>query len=1489
VIWVLIGAVTAPIAFFMLMCVFSRLKQIKENLYQQDDILNQLQQLCGALRKKLDEQEKAFRLLQLQQQHKPDFTETVTVPETTIIEQTAPQYVVLPEHVESIITASLAEEFTEPRSEQSAEPDRATAVKKPVETFFEPAVFQQISKPQATNAASFVTVNAPHAAAEEEASEITRQFVPPSVTPVYQFTPSDNLETTRSQSTAAQPVVLKTQNSAAQKQDRSPWLSLELLIGLKVMPWVAMGLFVLFATLFIQYAFTQGWITNVHKVAAMGLFSSVLLIAGKFFSLRKMRYFSISLTTAGITIALLAGYSSYGFYSLIRSDAAMVVMSAVVIGAFLLSWHYTSRLLGIMSILCGLAVPILLQSSVDHYNEFFSYLVLLNVGTIVLINLMKRPPIAILAFVGTQVEFWLWYRTSFYVDKLPSVLIFQSAFYLLYLLDTSLAALRPKQRATWDDALRAIVSPILFYALSWYLLEQSLPAFTYRWIGWITFGFAGLYALFALLYSRRLRKIRSRGNKEERQIYWSGGPAAATVMSLSFLALAIPLQFSSNMIGVAWIFSGAALWCIGNRVANRTFVNMSVVFLVLGTGRTAFDLLFSRNDFSREILLRPLCNDYALPIFCAGVMMCMACVFVDSVLKNLKAPFLDKQKEWLQLSEEKRRRFSPLYRFIHDNLFNEWKIRADFNVRLGDTGLLMIVIILSVETFEFFRMRPDDFFKPALQGMYALTVLWTLIGFIVLFTAFLRQSFRLRMIAFLCFAVTVAKIFCGDILSRLTLGLNVIPIGNSCSLVIFGVSIALLTLPAIANYFHYHQLKNNPSDTVSDSRNISQIFAACGGLTLFIVASMECWYYFVKYPLPSDIIVAAEQNEVTTYFFARASLSVLWGIVACAVLITGIKRHNQIVRYAGLGILTLTAMKILGGEIHPRPEYVLTCINPYFLTILIPCLVAVFFAVWITRIRPSESQQERDSFCCAGIIGLLFLIISSSQEIWYVTLLQSSTLESLFHFESNDENLYFLSRTALTAFGTVWGIVLFAIGMTQRSLVLRIFAALIFIVTAGGILAMQLFQRPHVIQTTLANPYFLPILFSTVTIMFSAVWGTRLKPVAHKNERRFLTAIGIGALAILWGALTVECFAYFRIHTELNKIFVANAAVTIFWTTFAVLLALLARAAQSKVLHYVSLSLTVITLLKVLPYELPSRPGDFGTLLNPFMIAMAFLSLVLMTQAVVAVRIQPVKNTAERQILFALGMIGLTLLWIALSDECFVYFRQRFAGNPLFIAYSSLTAFWTIFAVILLLIAQSFDSKSLRIASVVLLCVTFFKAIPLELLKRPGDLSPLFNPFMPTLLLLSSAMIAIGIYAAGRTRNDSPNAGWRSLISTERLMGQTLAFAGLALLFVSASIECHESIRSQLGTDQAAWLAQTSISILWSVFGGILIFIGFVWRSASLRWVAIALLAVTACKVITRDMAGFDHVYRIIAIFILAVVLMVAAWAYQSFKARIQK
>jgi len=78
------------------------------------------------------------------------------------------------------------------------------------------------------------------------------------------------------------------------------------------------------------------------------------------------------------------------------------------------------------------------------------------------------------------------------------------------------------------------------------------------------------------------------------------------------------------------------------------------------------------------------------------------------------------------------------------------------------------------------------------------------------------------------------------------------------------------------------------------------------------------------------------------------------------------------------------------------------------------------------------------------------------------------------------------------------------------------------------------------------------------------------------------------------------------------------------------------------------------------------------------------------------------------------------------------------------------------------------------------------------------------------------------------------------------------------------------------------WLGQMALSVLWSVYAGALAAIGFVRRSATVRWASLALFGLTVIKVMLVDIAQLQQFYRIIVFFVLGVLLLVVAWGYQK-------
>jgi len=90
-------------------------------------------------------------------------------------------------------------------------------------------------------------------------------------------------------------------------------------------------------------------------------------------------------------------------------------------------------------------------------------------------------------------------------------------------------------------------------------------------------------------------------------------------------------------------------------------------------------------------------------------------------------------------------------------------------------------------------------------------------------------------------------------------------------------------------------------------------------------------------------------------------------------------------------------------------------------------------------------------------------------------------------------------------------------------------------------------------------------------------------------------------------------------------------------------------------------------------------------------------------------------------------------------------------------------------------------------------------------------------------------------------------------------------------------------LRDTLGADltRLRRQAQTALSVVWAVYGAVILALGFRLRSSPVRWTALVLLAVTLGKVLLVDLAGLPGFYRVATFLVLAVVLGVAAWAYQ--------
>jgi len=130
------------------------------------------------------------------------------------------------------------------------------------------------------------------------------------------------------------------------------------------------------------------------------------------------------------------------------------------------------------------------------------------------------------------------------------------------------------------------------------------------------------------------------------------------------------------------------------------------------------------------------------------------------------------------------------------------------------------------------------------------------------------------------------------------------------------------------------------------------------------------------------------------------------------------------------------------------------------------------------------------------------------------------------------------------------------------------------------------------------------------------------------------------------------------------------------------------------------------------------------------------------------------------------------------------------------------------------------------------------------------------------------------------------------LTRAEKILISIAIVCGLLLMWYVLSMDTYASFRrwAALDLEQATrwrWFGQMALSALWAVYAAAVLAVGFWRKLALLRWTALCLFAATILKVFFHDMADLREIYRILAFFVVALLLGAAGWAYHRIQLEI--
>ncbi len=340
----------------------------------------------------------------------------------------------------------------------------------------------------------------------------------------------------------------------------------EKFIGENLMNKIGILILVVAVGLGIKYAIGEGWLNEAGRIA-VGLLTGVILI-GVAHKLRK-DYTAFSSVLAGGGIAVFYSTIAFGFqlYELFSQTQAFLIMVIITGFAIALSLTYNKKELAVLAILGGFASPIMVSTGAGNYVILFTYIMILNVGMLILAYFKKWNIVNIVAYASTVLLYGIWMAKT-YDDKgtLPweGALLFASGFYIIFFLMNIINNLKEDGRFSAADFIILISNTFFYYAVGMYLIGEFAEG--YR--GIFTVALAIMNFIFAYTLYKKEQIDRN-------LVFLLIG------LVLTFVSLAAPVQLDGNYITMFWAVESVLLLWLSQKSGIKIMKISSFLVILL--------------------------------------------------------------------------------------------------------------------------------------------------------------------------------------------------------------------------------------------------------------------------------------------------------------------------------------------------------------------------------------------------------------------------------------------------------------------------------------------------------------------------------------------------------------------------------------------------------------------------------------------------------------------------------------------------------------------------------------------------------------------------------------------------------------------------------------------------------------------------------------------------------------------------------------------
>lgn len=389
---------------------------------------------------------------------------------------------------------------------------------------------------------------------------------------------------------------------------------MEKFIGENLINKIGIAILVLGIAFFVKYAIDQNWINEIGRTC-IGLFAGGILIGIAHRMRKSYAAFSSVLIGGGLAVLYFTITIAFQQYHLFSQTAGFAIMVVITAFAVLLSIAYNRIELAVLAIIGGFATPFMVSTGEGNYQVLFTYLMILNVGMLVLAYNKKWNLVNIVCYVFTIILFGGWLtQKCLPIKDAPYLggLFFASLFYITFFLMNVIYNIRKQEKFEALD-FSILLSNNAFYFAAGMSILQHINNGMYQGL------FTALLGVFNFVFAYSLYKKQT---VDRNLVFLLIG------LVLTFLSLAAPVQLDGNYITMFWSAEAVLLLWLAQKSQIKLIKITSVLVLVL----MVFSLLMDWSQLyqNHTIVLAIIINK----AFITSVVSLAAVFMVWQLLKN---------------------------------------------------------------------------------------------------------------------------------------------------------------------------------------------------------------------------------------------------------------------------------------------------------------------------------------------------------------------------------------------------------------------------------------------------------------------------------------------------------------------------------------------------------------------------------------------------------------------------------------------------------------------------------------------------------------------------------------------------------------------------------------------------------------------------------------------------------------------------------------